>query len=499
MASSSDLPVGNIKGAPPRSSSNVPPLLSICIPTFNRAGHLEKLLWSLENITRCEDVEVIVVNNASTDGTREIGALFPSVAFIHREVHLETAEENIIRALRYCNGDYIWFLGDDDIPCQFTLAQIRELLSKRSYDYLLFNMASISSSGTQLIQSSAYNIAADLIEFVGLREMIMMFGVTMILAGVSNHIMLREALSEEDGLKWLGIAPIYSHVGWFASAFRSRKAAFFNRPLVFYRLNDYSNGHWQHYAKRKNIGDHAIWWKGLPSLLDEMVRRECITRQEIGRIVETREDRTQYRLVENIIYMLFRQIDTFRRTKTQRQAIGDDEFRSVRIFLLRADPTVYDLIVLLDQFRRNAKERTGKRCVTLFNRRFAEWRRMTWRTFRFMGTYRGYELHQTPLFVIGVRTGDSWGPDTLPDALDPDSIRRGVVWGESDCAVRKRIDEGLDCGAGTDGYKGDLGWMEEKIEEQRRIIEVIQNSRSWRITAPLRYLRRVIWRFGPGA
>ncbi|AEE16252.1 glycosyltransferase family 2 protein [Treponema brennaborense] len=50
------------------------PLLSICIPTYNRVEYLKKSLDSIINSTGFNEfeVEIVVSDNASTDGTREV-------------------------------------------------------------------------------------------------------------------------------------------------------------------------------------------------------------------------------------------------------------------------------------------------------------------------------------------------------------------------------------------------------------------------------------------
>ena len=60
------------------------PLLSICIPTYNHAELLDQALARLTSLPAFAsgDVEVVLSDNASTDGTRAVGeryaAAFPS-------------------------------------------------------------------------------------------------------------------------------------------------------------------------------------------------------------------------------------------------------------------------------------------------------------------------------------------------------------------------------------------------------------------------------------
>ena len=48
------------------------PLLSICIPTYNRAEYLEKSLDSLVNQENFSQIEVVISDNASTDATSDV-------------------------------------------------------------------------------------------------------------------------------------------------------------------------------------------------------------------------------------------------------------------------------------------------------------------------------------------------------------------------------------------------------------------------------------------
>src|SRR5574344_946053 len=56
------------------------PLLSICIPTYNRADYLDKTIQSIvlqkEFATFPDKVELVISDNASTDNTEEIVAKY---------------------------------------------------------------------------------------------------------------------------------------------------------------------------------------------------------------------------------------------------------------------------------------------------------------------------------------------------------------------------------------------------------------------------------------
>lgn len=87
-------------------------LLSICIPTYNRAEVLENTLNSLfSNPEFDEDkVEVIVSDNCSTDNTAEVVAKYSLVRFYTN--HENVRDRNFSIALEYATGSYIRLFND---------------------------------------------------------------------------------------------------------------------------------------------------------------------------------------------------------------------------------------------------------------------------------------------------------------------------------------------------------------------------------------------------
>jgi glycosyltransferase involved in cell wall biosynthesis len=99
------------------STDNI--LLSICIPTYNRAGYLRDaikyILPAINNMNGL--VELIISDNCSTDGTLEILKGLPQNPWIHyiRNKTNEGAVKNGLNCIEHAKGEYIWFVGDDDV------------------------------------------------------------------------------------------------------------------------------------------------------------------------------------------------------------------------------------------------------------------------------------------------------------------------------------------------------------------------------------------------
>ena len=94
-------------------------LLSICIPTFNRAGYLKKLLANLlSQAAELDDpsqVEVVVSDNASDDATAGVLKEFEREGLV-AETNAENigGAANLYKAIRMASGEYCWLMGDDD-------------------------------------------------------------------------------------------------------------------------------------------------------------------------------------------------------------------------------------------------------------------------------------------------------------------------------------------------------------------------------------------------
>lgn len=106
------------------------PLVSICIPTYNRADMVgDAIASALSQDYPC--VEVVVVDNASTDRTAEVVASFPDprLRFVRNEENLGLFG-NFNRCIELAKGSLIHILhSDDTIPSGFTGTCVRLFLS----------------------------------------------------------------------------------------------------------------------------------------------------------------------------------------------------------------------------------------------------------------------------------------------------------------------------------------------------------------------------------
>jgi glycosyltransferase involved in cell wall biosynthesis len=90
------------------------PLISVVMPTFNRARLLDRALRSVLQQTY-RNLEIIVVDDASSDGTAEVVKAIhdPRIRYLRHDSNKGgSAARNT--GIRAAHGDYIAFLDDDD-------------------------------------------------------------------------------------------------------------------------------------------------------------------------------------------------------------------------------------------------------------------------------------------------------------------------------------------------------------------------------------------------
>lgn len=97
------------------------------IPAFNEERYIEEAIASVVAQTRAAD-EILVFDNASTDGTDRIAAALLPPTSVRRAPRNVGAAENFNRAVRECSGEYFAWLSADDCLMPGYLATTSQLL-----------------------------------------------------------------------------------------------------------------------------------------------------------------------------------------------------------------------------------------------------------------------------------------------------------------------------------------------------------------------------------
>lgn len=120
--------------------------LSIIIPAYNSEKYIEKCLLSCcnQDLPK-EEYEIIVVDDGSTDNTKEVVMAVRKRFFNIRYLHQENAAQGAARnnGLRNATGRYVWFVDSDDWIKENCLSRIIQTLKEKELNGLVVGHATL--------------------------------------------------------------------------------------------------------------------------------------------------------------------------------------------------------------------------------------------------------------------------------------------------------------------------------------------------------------------
>lgn len=239
------------------------PLLSICIPTFNRAHLLNDLLKALENelasLTICQQTEIVVLSNASTDDTSTIVRSYDKlpVRFFENSYNIG-AHANVLKVTSHARGKYAWIIGDDDLPVKNGIENILSCINDNqgarcimiNFVYeksinrqrLLFeNKLKLNSSHEPVIQSDSTksDIWDDMFQCIK-RPQGYLTSITshVFLLSVWNkhcHALLHHCLNHEP---FTSLTTTFPHSMIWIDSFAGNKVILLGRPVLYFMIGD---------------------------------------------------------------------------------------------------------------------------------------------------------------------------------------------------------------------------------------------------------------------
>lgn len=115
---------------------NHKPLVSVIIPTFNRANMVAAAIQSVLDQTY-PNKEIIVVDDGSTDETKKVVQSFPEVNYVLQKHSGQAAARN--NGWKRSKGIYISTLDSDDVWHPAFLETCIEMLEKENLDFVFTN------------------------------------------------------------------------------------------------------------------------------------------------------------------------------------------------------------------------------------------------------------------------------------------------------------------------------------------------------------------------
>ncbi len=134
--------------------------VSVLIPTYNCSKYIDEAIKSVLNQT-FQDFEIIVVDDGSTDNTKDIVKKYDRVKYIYQEHKGIPATRN--RLLDEAKGDFIAFLDSDDFYTQDKLEKQLNYLNDHPEALFVkakrFNFSDIDEKDMNEIQKKLVKIA----------------------------------------------------------------------------------------------------------------------------------------------------------------------------------------------------------------------------------------------------------------------------------------------------------------------------------------------------
>lgn len=133
------------------------PLLSIVIVMHNNAGTLERCINSFYSYIESKPIEVICVDDHSTDNSIEIVKKYNSVSVYHLNGHGAGLNRNC--GISHSQGKYIWFIdADDEVDGSKIQYLLHKLNDDKSIDLYVFGMMKINGNKKSIIMNDTDEI-----------------------------------------------------------------------------------------------------------------------------------------------------------------------------------------------------------------------------------------------------------------------------------------------------------------------------------------------------
>ena len=129
------------------------PKVSVILPVYNVGPYLDEALYSLEN-QALKDIEIIAVNDGSTDNSEEILKRHQiadnRIRYFNQKNQGQAVARNL--ALEYATGEYIYMMDSDDVIESDTLESCYNYIERTKADFIFFD-------GKIMLEEGANNIS----------------------------------------------------------------------------------------------------------------------------------------------------------------------------------------------------------------------------------------------------------------------------------------------------------------------------------------------------
>lgn len=260
------------------------PVLSICIPTYNRWNYLECLLESFQlSNPLTKETEILVSNDCSTDGTLAGLTEVLSKSWFNKRLRVKHCAkkrnwmEHMMEMPLLAQGEYVWIIGDDDLLLPGAIDCVLSLLKKFEPDVLLLNKKVKSHDLRQTFKEQQHYLDGPAV-FSSFADLAVRFGIITEIGFTSCLLFKRRPIIEEDPWPWLRSESIYAQTFRLFSAFKRSKCVAVENVCVVHRQQN----------QRKDQTDVAFLeaLKRIPFCLNTCIQKQSLNPKSINHIIE---------------------------------------------------------------------------------------------------------------------------------------------------------------------------------------------------------------------
>ncbi len=211
-------------------------VLTIAIPTWNRAEYLRKnltqLLTQMSDLS--EDIEILVSDNSSIDDTdmvvNDLKSKGAPIRYIRNSENIGS-DSNIAQCFNESKGRYVLILGDDDILIDGTLGLLVELLKKNCY-----GVVSMRPYGYEQDFNNELPVySGKVLDYRDTGDFVVKMGSYATL--ISANVISKEILSGVDARQFCGTNLVQTYLVYQA-AIKSSSNAYIDNYLVACKRNN---------------------------------------------------------------------------------------------------------------------------------------------------------------------------------------------------------------------------------------------------------------------
>lgn len=222
-------------------------MLSICIATYNRAEYISFTLDSIiSQLTK--DVEVVIVDGASTDNTKQVIEYYLSLSEQIKYIRLLEkggVDLDYCKSVEFASGEMCWLFTDDDLLKPNAIMKVLNAI-KYKHSLVIVNAEVMSANFTKTISASLLSTKED--KLYSKNDIDSLFNYVISFVSFIGCIVInRELWLNRDKLKYFGTE--FIHVGVIFQNYLPSTVKVIGEPLIQVR---YGNSQWS--SRAFNIG-----------------------------------------------------------------------------------------------------------------------------------------------------------------------------------------------------------------------------------------------------